>query len=63
MPWNTTKPSPIYLMYLYKEFTLNNVQRLICHKTQTVKIIYIYIYIYEDDLVLNNQQLLIYHKT
>ena len=28
------KPNPIYLMYMYKKyFTLNNLQWLICHKT------------------------------
>ena len=34
MPWNLTKPNPIYLMYMYKEdLALNNLQCLICHKT------------------------------
>ena len=33
---NQTKPNHIYLIYMYKEdLALNNLQRLICHKTQT----------------------------
>ena len=32
---NQTKPNPIYLIDMYKEdLTLNNLQWLICHKTQ-----------------------------
>ena len=43
---------------MYKEdLTLNNVQWLICHKTQPNQIIYIeYIYMYKEDLTLNNVQ-------
>ena len=49
---------------MYKEdLALNNLQRLICHKTQLNQIIYIeYIYI-KEDLVLNNLQWLICCKT
>ena len=40
---------------------LNNLQRLIHHKTQTTQSNHIYlIYMYKEDLVLNNQQWLIY---
>ena len=35
MPYNPTKPNHIYLIYMYKEdLALNNLQGLICHKTQ-----------------------------
>ena len=46
---------------MYKEdLALNNLQRLIYHKTQQNQIlyilyIYIYIYIYEEDFAWNNQ--------
>ena len=31
MPYNPTKPNPIYLIYMYKEdLALNNLQGLIC---------------------------------
>ena len=37
MPQNPTKPNPIYLIYMYKEdLALNNLQRLICHKTKPI---------------------------
>ena len=41
MPWNPTKPNPIYLIYMYKEdLVLNNLQWLICHyKSQPIKVI------------------------
>ena len=33
-----TRPNHIYLIYMYKEdLTLNNLQRLICHKTKPNK--------------------------
>ena len=49
---------------MYEEdLALNNLQRLICHKTQPNQILYIYIYIYKEDLALNNLQWLICHKT
>ena len=38
------------------DLALNNLQWLICHKTQPNQIIYILIYIYKDDLALNNLQ-------
>ena len=39
---------------MYKEdLALNNLQWLICHKTQSNQIIYL-IYMHKDDLVLNN---------
>ena len=42
MPQNQTKPNPIYLIYVYKEdLALNNLQWLICHKTQPNQILYI----------------------
>ena len=42
MAQNTTKPNPIYLIYMYKEdLGLNNQQWLICHKTQQNQILYI----------------------
>ena len=50
MPQNPTKPNHIHLqyiyiyiyIYIYKEvLTLNNLQWLICHKTQPNQIIYI----------------------
>ena len=35
MPLNPTKPNHIYLIYMYKEdLALNNLQWLICYKTQ-----------------------------
>ena len=40
---------------------LNNLQWLICHKTQPNQIIYIYMY--KKDLALNNLQCLICQKT
>ena len=47
---------------MYKEdLALNNLQGLICHKTQPNKNIYL-IYMYKEDLALNNLQGLIYHK-
>ena len=43
MPQNPTKPSYIYLIYMYKEdLALNNQKWLICHKTQTNQILYIF---------------------
>ena len=54
--------SYIPLIYMYKEnLALNNLQWLICHKTQPNKTIsYIYlIYIYKENLALNNPQWLI----
>ena len=49
---------------MYKEdLALNNLQWLICHKTQPNQIIYILIYMYKEDLALNNLQWLICHKT
>ena len=63
MPQNTTKPNPIYLIYMYKEdLALNNLQWLICHKTQPNQIIYL-IYMCKEDLALNNLQGLICHKS
>ena len=58
MPKNPTKSNHIYLIYMYKEdLALNNLQWLICQKTQPNQIIYIlyiyiyiYIYIYKEDL-------------
>ena len=48
---------------MYEEdLALNNLQWLICHKTQPNQIIYL-IYMYEEDLALNNLQWLICHKT
>ena len=42
MPYNPTKPNPIYLIYMYKEdLALNNLQWLIYHKTQLNQILYI----------------------
>ena len=50
-------------LYMYKEdLALNNLQRLICHKTQPNQIIYL-IYMFKEDLALNNLQWLICHKT
>ena len=47
-----------------KDMALNNLQWLICHKTQLHQIIdIIHIYMYEKDLALNNLQWLICHKT
>ena len=47
-----------------EDSALNNLQCLICHKTQpnqTLHILYIYIYIY--DVALNNLKSLVYYKT
>ena len=45
---------------MYKEdLALNNLQWLICHKTQPNHLIYMY----KEDLALNNLQWLICHKT
>ena len=42
MPLNPNKQNHIYLLHMYKEdLALNNLQWLICHKSQTKKIIYI----------------------
>ena len=42
MPSNLTKPNHMYLIFIYKEdLMLNNLQWLICHKTQPKQIIYI----------------------
>ena len=52
----------VYLIFMYKDdLALNDLQWLICHKTQQNQIIYIYIY--DEDLALNNLQWFIYHKT
>ena len=48
-------------MYI-DDLTLNNLQWLIYHKTQTNEIIYL-IYMYKVDLALNNLQWLICQKT
>ena len=49
---------------MYKEdLALNNLQWLICHKTQPNQIIYMLIYMYKEDLALNNQQWLIFPET
>ena len=41
MPQNTIKQNPIYLIYIYKEdLSLNNLQWLICHKTQLTDLTY-----------------------
>ena len=49
---------------MYKEdLALNNLQWLICNKTQRNQILYISIYMYKEDLALNNLQWLICHKT
>ena len=45
-----------------KDLALNNLQYLICHKTQPNQILYL-IYMYEKDLALDNLQCLICHKT
>ncbi len=48
---------------MYKEdLALNNLQWLICHKTQPNQMIYS-IYMYKEDLALNNLKWLICHKT
>ena len=48
---------------MYKaDLALNNLQWLICHKTQLNQILYIP-YICIEDLALNNLQWLICHKT
>ena len=53
----------IYLIYIFKEdLALNNLQWLICHKTQLNQITYL-IYMYKNDLALNNLQWFICHKT
>ena len=45
---------------MYEEdLALNNLQWLICHKTQPNQIIYL---MYKEDLALNNLQWLICHK-
>ena len=55
MPQNPTKPNYIYSTYIYKEdSTLNNLQKLICHKTNQIKSYLIYMY--KEDLALNNQR-------
>ena len=42
MPYNPTKPNPIYFIYMYKEdLALNNLHWLQCHKTQPQQILYI----------------------
>ena len=47
---------------MYKEdLALNNLQWLICHKTQLNQIIYL-ISMYKEDLASNNLELLICHK-
>ena len=47
---------------MYEEnLALNNLQQLICHKTQSNHIYLIYMY--KEDLALNNLQWLICHKT
>ena len=38
-----------------EDLALNNLQWLICHKTQLNQIIYMLIYMYKEDLALNNQ--------
>ena len=53
----------IYSIYMYKEYlALNNLQWLICHKTQPNQIIYILIYMYKEYMALNNPQWLICHE-
>ena len=48
---------------MYKQdLALNNLQWLICHRTQPNQIIYL-IYMYKQDLALNSLQWLICHKT
>ena len=42
-----------------KDLSLNNLQRLICYKTQPIQIIYIC----KEDLTLNNPQWMIRNKT
>ena len=59
---NITKPNNLSLIYMYKkDSALNNLQWLICHKTQANQILYIHMY--KQDLKLNNLQWLICHKT
>ena len=42
MPFDQTKPNHTYLIYMYKvDWAFNNLQGLICHKTQPNQIIYI----------------------
>ena len=44
MPYNPTKPNPIYLIYMYKEdLALNNLQRLICHQIQPNQSIFFHV--------------------
>ena len=51
-------------IYIYiKDLALNNLEYLICHKTQPNKIILYLIYMYKQNLALNNLQWLICHKT
>ena len=58
------KPNPIYLIHMYKQdLALNNLQWLICHKTQPNQIPIYLIHMYKQDLALNNLQWLICHKT
>ena len=45
-----------------KDWALNNLQWLICHKTKPNQIKYL-IYMYKKDWALNNLQWLICHKT
>ena len=52
----------IYLIYMNKEdFALNNLQWLICHKTQPKPNQIYLIFMYEEDLALNNLHWLICH--
>ena len=61
---NPTKSNHIYSIYMYKVgLTLNNLQRLICHKMKPNQIIYIWYICIKKDLVLNNLQRLMCHKT
>ena len=49
---------------MYKDdLALNNLQCLICRKTQPKPNTIYLIYMYKEDLALNNQQCLICHKT
>ena len=42
MQLKPTKPNHVYLIYVYKkDLGLNNIQWLLCHKTQPKQIIYI----------------------
>ena len=52
----------IYSIYMFKEdLALNNLQWLICHKTQPNHIYLIYMY--KEDFALNNLQWLLCRKT